>query len=198
MYYQELCLIQCLQEKSIEKCHCANPLFLSLFSQAQLCIQKSELACTNRIFDAESFENLSKSCLNLCPLECNQTEYRVSSTNINVIGDIYADYLNENENLREDFLTANPIDSKTAANNFVYLFVSYESLSYEIASQLANMDVVLLLSNIGGTLGLFLGISVLSLCEIVEVFLELYFIKRENKKKRTIVGELKNGNLSQV
>jgi hypothetical protein len=185
-----------LQEKSIEKCHCANPLFLSLFPQAQLCIRKSELACTNQIFDAESFGNLSESCLNLCPLECNQTEYIVSSTNINVIGDIYADYLNENKNLREDFSTPNPIDAQTAANNFVYLFVSYESLSYEIASQLANMDVVLLLSNIGGTLGLFLGISVLSLCEIVEVFLELYFIKRENKKKRTMLKEFKNANSS--
>ena len=91
----------------------------------------------------------------------------MSSTNINVIGDIYADYINENKNLREDFSTPNPIDAKTAANNFVYLFVSYESLSYEIASQLANMDVVLLLSNIGGTLGLFLGISVFSFCVIV-------------------------------
>jgi len=36
-----------------------------------------------------------------------------------------------------------------------------------------------LLAAIGGTFGLFMGVSLLSLCEIFEYFLEIYFIKKE-------------------
>jgi len=38
-----------------------------------------------------------------------------------------------------------------------------------------------MLASIGGNLGLFLGVSVFSLCEIVEVALEIYFVKRAKK-----------------
>lgn len=161
-------------------CECANPLFLSLFVNAKLCKQANEITCSNGVFDSKSFNTFSHLCFNLCPLECNKTEYRVTSTNIDVVGDLYADYINNNVNLSADF-DMNQVDANTARKSFVYLFVSYESLSYELNAELANMDIVLVLSNMGGTLGLFLGISALSMCEIVEVLLEMYFVWRTDK-----------------
>jgi hypothetical protein len=40
-----------------------------------------------------------------------------------------------------------------------------------------QMDIIALLASIGGNLGLFLGVSVFSLCELIVVFMEIYFIR---------------------
>ena len=44
------------------------------------------------------------------------------------------------------------------------------------------MDWVNLLASIGGNLSLFLGVSVFSVCEIIEVLIEIYFIKNKSNK----------------
>lgn len=143
-----------------------------------------ELDCTNIVFDITSFSALQETCIPLCPLECNKTEYRYSSTSIEVIGDIYVDFIRENKNLSSDFVKRE-INVETARKSFAYIFLSYESLTYTVQDELANIDIVLLLSNIGGTLGLFLGISVLSLCEVVEICIEVYFVKKSLGQKVT-------------
>ena len=62
----------------------------------------------------------------------------------------------------------------------------YGSLSYTISTELPQMNFVSLLANIGGNLGLFLGVSVFSLCEIVEIFIEVFFIKKCGKSSDAV------------
>ena len=45
------------------------------------------------------------------------------------------------------------------------------------------MDIAALLGNIGGNLGLFLGMSMLSVCEIIEILIEIFLIKINNDIK---------------
>jgi hypothetical protein len=52
-----------------------------------------------------------------------------------------------------------------------------------------SINIVDLLANIGGTIGLFVGISVLSFVEIIEAIMEIiiiYFEKRREARKYTI------------
>ena len=49
------------------------------------------------------------------------------------------------------------------------------------------MNFVSLLANIGGNLGLFLGVSVFSLCEIVEIFIEIFFIKKIQTQNDNVI-----------
>jgi hypothetical protein len=44
------------------------------------------------------------------------------------------------------------------------------------------MNIVALLASIGGNLGLFLGLSVFSLCEMIEVTMEIFFFQNDFKK----------------
>ena len=64
----------------------------------------------------------------------------------------------------------------TASESFVSLNIFYDSLSYIRTSESPQMNVVALLASIGGNLGLFLGVSVFSLCELIEVFIEVFYI----------------------
>jgi hypothetical protein len=112
----------------------------------------------------------------LGPLECNRTELRASSSSSKLLGDDFVEYIKYNDNLSSDFVTSR-INAMNAANSIVKVNIFYESMSYELSTESPKMDIVSMLASIGGNLGLFLGVSVFSLCEIVEVALEIYFVK---------------------
>ena len=164
-------------------CKCTNPLYLSLFNQP-LCLSKEELICTNKIFNVDYVsEYIEKSCKHpVCPLECNTTEFKFTSTSIDLIGNVYADYINERPSILTDSL-GKRLEAEEARKKFVYLYLSYESLSYSNSFERPNMDIASLLANVGGTLGLFLGVSVLSMCELIDFFIEMFLLAIQRKRE---------------
>jgi len=56
--------------------------------------------------------------------------------------------------------------------NIVSFTVYYENLQYTVIDQIAQMNVFDLISNIGGNLGLFIGISFLSFAELIELLVD--------------------------
>ena len=115
----------------------------------------------------------------LCPLECNQTNYAKTTSEIQLMGDTARDYIKENVNLSVDFVTT-PIDAATAQQSIAQINVFYYSLTYMSSSETPKMDIVSLLASIGGNLSLFMGVSFFSMCEIVELLIDSFFILRRN------------------
>jgi len=70
-----------------------------------------------------------------------------------------------------------------ARRNFVNVNLFYNSLAYTLSEETPSLDVVGLLANIGGTMGLFLGISLLHVCELAEAFIELGFLIAEKRRR---------------
>ncbi len=52
--------------------------------------------------------------------------------------------------------------------NFLHLDIFYKELSYEVVEQTPAFELLSLLSEVGGFLGLLLGASVLTLCELLD------------------------------
>ena len=172
-YNQQFCFSQCVQKEIISLYNCSYPFSFSLLNSEQ-CINETKLNLTEAYyFKLISDSFLEDNCRSLCPLECNSTEYHVSVSSVQIIGDYYADFLKENPNLLQDFVTR-PVNARTAQESVVVMNIFYDSLAYTKSTEIAQMDLVALLSNIGGTLSLFLGVSVFSLFEIVEVLFEIY------------------------
>lgn len=59
--------------------------------------------------------------------------------------------------------------------NMVQIAVYYGDLGYQQYQELEKMSLGDLISGIGGTLGLFLGMSFLSFVEIFDVMLQIFF-----------------------
>jgi hypothetical protein len=154
-------------------------------------LTKEELNCTNIIFNVNYVsEYIEKSCkYPVCPLECNTTEYKFTTTSIDLSGDVYLDVINERANLLADFssMSKSRTNLEKARKSFVYLYLSYDSLSYISSQERPNMDIVSLLANVGGNLGLFLGVSVLSLCELVDFFIEVVYLAKIRHKEKNRV-----------
>ena len=65
---------------------------------------------------------------------------------------------------------------KEDRNNKVYFRIYYEDLKYTWINQQPKIELFGLISNIGGSLSLFVGISFISFLELFEVFTEIFFI----------------------
>jgi len=105
-------------------------------------------------------------CTPFCPLECDTISYDVSISSTK-ISPKYNEYL-KSVNISTD--------------NLIHLNVYYDNLEYTSIEQVSKMELQDLISNIGGNLGLFIGISFLSFAEIIEILIEvLIFLINKNK-----------------
>ena len=172
-YSQQLCFAECIQKVFISKYNCTAPFLVSIYNASTCNLN------TNYLLDIDL--NLEyELCTPQCPLECNQTLYETSISFSQLIGSKYVPFINDNPNLNSDFENRT-IDAATSKESFVYVNIFYSSLSYTLTTETPQMNIVSLLASIGGNLGLFMGVSVFSLCEIVEAFIKIYyFLKKEN------------------
>ena len=164
-------LTQCvIQKKVLAKCNFTSSFFISLYGNNSL-----DNACTNEaLFDdiiPNYHEYIIEECLEFCPLECYETLFRYTISSHELIGDDYTSLINNRSNLKSDFIER-PINSNTAKESFVRVNIYYDHLSYTLSNESPKMNIISLLSSIGGYLSLFLGISAFSICELVELLIK--------------------------
>jgi len=175
IYTQQLCLLQCaIQKPLIQKCNCTSPNFVSLYNES-VCNYNSY--CHNDFF-LNDYKNLIVQCIEKCPLECYHSLFKTLISSYQLLGDIYFDMLKTQ--FKRDFFRRK-IDSTMAKESIVQVYIYYDKLSYSISSETPQMSIASLLAYIGGNLGLLLGVSIFSVCEIIEVLIEIYYLKRETK-----------------
>ncbi len=180
-YNQHICLVQCFQKLSLKNCNCTSANLFSLYENSSICKTETDLACNQAAFEHEFMTNdyIHLECLPLCPLECNSTRIKYYVSSFQLISDVYVNYINQTPSLRNDFVTR-PIVPDVVKNSIAIVNVFYGSLSYTESTETPKMDVIALFGAIGGNIGLFLGVSLFTIGELITLFLEMYFIFKKN------------------
>jgi len=174
-YTRTACLIQCYQQRLIQNCSCSDRRYMSLFSEnVSICLNGQQYSCKSTFERGWQWDD----CLNLCPLECNKTVYTIDIQSLRLLGEYYLRIVKLFPNLARDFVDPQNVTRDEVSNSFARLQIYYSSLTHTVTSEVAKMNVVDLIASIGGHLSLFLGLSMFSLCEIVEILMEIYFIKK--------------------
>jgi hypothetical protein len=163
----------------MQTCGCIDPGYLSLYADKNDCLSDLELNCSSNVWSNFDWNQ----CLNECPLECNQTVYSLTASSVQFIADKYVYLLNEKQNLSSDFVTRE-INVDTLAKSFVEFSLFYDKLSYTYIDQSPKLDIISLMANIGGNLSLFMGISLFSFFEVIEILIEIYFIRRNKPETK--------------
>ena len=179
-YRMNDCYSACLQSEIFNKCKCYSYSLDNVFEKINypLCI-KEKLDCVSNVTD----EN--ENCLQQCPRECDTQSY-----SIKMYFSIYPSlsvkqYLVQKSRILSDFNSKNEsIDGKLL--NFQIYFESYY---YDLISESPALIIPTLLANIGGLLGLFLGLSLLTFFEIFEIFFELFYKLIEKRKKDYLINK---------
>ncbi|CAF0813633.1 unnamed protein product [Brachionus calyciflorus] len=168
-YNQKLCIDLCFQNLIIQECKCYYGNYPFFGDESiSLCHSDLQTKCAesnieNYVTESNIINNV---CLAECPLECKSMKFnKFYSLN---------DFINEknNEDLN-DYFNFTGTNRRQMKKDLISLNVYYETLNYEVITEKESVEFVGLLSNIGGIAGLFLGISFLSLVEIIEISFQI-------------------------
>ncbi|XP_078356458.1 acid-sensing ion channel 1A-like [Oculina patagonica] len=118
-------------------------------------------------------------CEKNCPEPCEQVEYKTSFSYSGLQREAFIEHLmsllNGSEKLSVDRAIYEPLLNMTKAerekyidDNIVSLDIYFEDLSYDIIEQTPLYEIWALIGNLGGTFGLFLGMSLLTLLEFLD------------------------------
>ena len=195
-YTQSACFDQCYVFMTVEQCGCYDTVVVPVL-KAEPCLTTTQIACTDVVWYQYTSTDIKARCTPLCPLECNSITYTMTESQSDYPSESYSNVILADDVYMSKFLSAyqvsqeNPNVTRADINygilvdNIARVTVYYDTSVYEYASEFPSMDGTALLGNLGGNLGLFLGMSVLSIIEILEVFIEsaiyMYALLKKNK-----------------
>jgi hypothetical protein len=187
-YQQKDCLDLLIQANSISTCNCTMIFFEKLRMDVKNCETEQEINCGFESFsESGAFVKLNAG---LCPLECDSVSYTITKR--------IAGPLSSNMKFSPEFKKFKTLYNQNTSlqnhdeilRNIAYVRITYSDLSYTQIVEIPKVTVIDLISNIGGTLGLFLGMSLLSFFEIFELLVDLiyFFVNKiisKNESERT-------------
>lgn len=175
VYSKQECYVLCTQKKIEEKCGCYVT-FFSPISNKIPCSNLTQALCSLEVRAQLLNGDLSEECDKLCPIECKKIIYSHSFSFTNALSEKY---------VRKNYFEKPIITSKYANRNVTFddiksglikLNIYYDDLQYTEITESESVTFFNLLANVGGTFGLFIGISLLSFVEVIEVLYEIFYL----------------------
>jgi hypothetical protein len=170
-YRQEDCFDLCLQKSNIEKCGCCNLYFPCLFNK-EFCLNPTQVACVYQTYKNFINSNVNDLCSSMCPIECESMEIDVTTSSSAFPTRSFYEFYKDNKYFKDKFQNET-ITYDMLKENILELNIYYDTFKYINTEQSPVSTIIDLISNIGGTLGLLIGISLLSLVEILEIIIEI-------------------------
>jgi amiloride-sensitive sodium channel subunit alpha len=148
-----------------------------MFYQVKACLNKTELYCINEI-ELDFADSYSQKCFSKCPLECETVTYDYSVSNLDFPSrKFYETIINDKTFYK---ILSNTLGTNATYNlyqeNFLSLNVYLSNNKYTQITEIPKISLIDLISSIGGSIGIFLGLSIFSLIEVLELFFQVIII----------------------
>ncbi|XP_055884547.1 amiloride-sensitive sodium channel subunit beta-like [Biomphalaria glabrata] len=177
-YTRNLCQKMCLLRQIYEKCKCLDTHYnyinvLMRFVNNKTCLTETQVHCMTQI--KVSFKGDDDSCD--CQNPCSEKVYDAYVSSRYWPNDDMTDVLIQDVCTNKPHICST-LKNKTSAEkrkDFLKLNIYYRDLNYEEINEEPDYDTYQLMSDFGGTIGLWLGFSILSLFEIFQIFVPFLF-----------------------
>lgn len=214
-YTKEGCKKTCLQRQIVLNCNCYNPYYpfssnitayqnmpnSSTLRKCDITDESTDSVCSENVKLA--IMNQSLDCSN-CTLACKRYTYVTTISQCNWPSDIaMADYLKQGMITRLGTMSAMKNSgvglSNLVTNQILALEIYYDNFSYLDISDQPAYEIFSLISDLGGQMGLWLGLSIAALFELFELaydimksIIELIVLKYvKNREKKKIQNKIK-------
>ncbi|XP_033736591.1 FMRFamide-activated amiloride-sensitive sodium channel-like [Pecten maximus] len=178
-YTRQACITTCEQEAILARCGCYHRDMQEVFYLAgktneRACNTTAEIDCLADVQTEIEDKTLACSCLN----PCTETQYVKAFSTRQWPTDDYSTVLVqsicETENRTDDCRHLATITDKTElSSNFLKVIIYYEDLNYEKIEEAPEIETAQFASDVGGAIGLWIGLSMLSMFEVVQLLVEL-------------------------
>ena len=172
------CYKICYQKQVAIKCDCQTNYYDLVYdTKMRICLFENSTErdgpCMTNIWDDIAFKSSILSECD-CPLECERNGYKYRSSSAQYPTLSYSKYLRSKSNL------LNNTDYDELRKSVARVNIYYENMKQTIITEEIKTKPSDLISNAGGLLGLFLGLSFLSFAEFIEIILKIIIILFKN------------------
>ncbi|XP_078372764.1 acid-sensing ion channel 3-like [Oculina patagonica] len=200
-YTKAACLLKCRNEYTSKICGCTPPEYKA-DPLVPVCAPNETVFCVYRSHEEFGASSEKKECEKDCPEPCEQVEYTTSFSYSGLLREPIIEHLmswlnsTEKSSVRDraTYDIYKPLLNMTRAerekyidDNIVSLDIYFEDLSYNIIEQTPLFEIWALIGNLGGTFGLFLGMSFLTLLEFLDfTFRKISYLFHRQRNTRII------------
>ncbi|CAH1241300.1 ASIC2 [Branchiostoma lanceolatum] len=159
-YTYETCQHSCLQAALLGECGCSDEL-IAINSTLCSVLNKTQECCRQEVRKRHEDGNLPCDCRQLC----NEDSYSLWLSSSLWPSDSYVWYVLENIHTRSQARNL-PLDPGEVRQNLARVHVYFRDLNYELITENPTYTEETLLSGLGGLLGLYVGLSVITVFEL--------------------------------
>ncbi|RNA14391.1 degenerin deg-1-like [Brachionus plicatilis] len=179
-YSKEICLNICFQLKLENECNCSDPSIASIQNMTK-CNSIKQIKCKEEFYQS-FFSNQSQECEDDCPIECVTYKYSTKLTFSEFYTNWYFDlFQNRIDDIEKDISSYG--SAEVARKNVLLINFYYDETSITKITEKPLWNFFSILSSIGGNLGLFIGMSILSCAEIIEIIVKTIFLNFKHTLK---------------
>lgn len=151
--------------ESMKQCQCSIEDFSDLSGNGHICHTKEEIDCDQQVYYNDFLKKrFYGSYDQQCPLVCNRHQFNMGEILQAFTDEIDIRLFIENKKFFDKLIINKSAKLK---KSIARVKVYYTDIGYEDQEEIATFNVIDVISNIGGTLGLFLGLSIFSFIETV-------------------------------
>ena len=185
-YSQDTCFIFCFQLYNSQICNCSDHWITFQMPDFDKCNREYQ-TCANdlyyQVFNTGDF--IMNYCSEKCPLECHQEYMYQQQSFYKYPEEKHLEVLKRNEMLLSKY--ANESDFEyNLASNVAKVTIYYDTLTYSVITEEPKVTWIKLVGNLGGHFHLFLGISFMSVMEIVELLVQIMLYAYLRAKNRSL------------
>ncbi|XP_071506090.1 epithelial sodium channel subunit beta-like [Diadema antillarum] len=175
-FSQRSCFKMCLEREMLKQCKCVTDILVN----GKVCspINKKQKKCRTDVFKEYIRNTLGCECQN----PCDENVYNARISTARWPSKRYEEHLYTRLKAENGSATFSSFKDQ-ASKNLVRVKIYYEELNFERVVETPLNTVASLFGNIGGLMGLYVGMSVIS---IGEIFVLVFHVIRSEYRKRTI------------
>jgi amiloride-sensitive sodium channel subunit alpha/amiloride-sensitive sodium channel subunit gamma len=177
------CINLCFIRHLKDVCGCYDVGFKNLYN-LRPCLNLTDIYCDFTLFLNFFESDLQTICGPDCPIECNSEILTFSTSSLDYPSDSYGGMLMSLDEIGTKFPN-NSITFEELKKSTLAINIYYEDLKYTVIQEAPTTDIITLIASMGGTLGLFIGVSFLSFVELIEIAIKILFIYIEEKNKKS-------------
>ncbi|XP_041464805.1 amiloride-sensitive sodium channel subunit alpha-like isoform X1 [Lytechinus variegatus] len=166
-YTVAYCLKLCFQQSLINRCGCVDGILLN-YTHCDV-LNTTQRNCLFNV--QELYINNNLDCY--CPLPCEERNFKKTISSIDWPSDRYMDHLTTRFSRYPDIRRTLIEDEERAKRNLIRLQIYYETLNNEVVVQVPRYSIPNILGNWGGLMGLFTGMSFISVFEVIFLLLRV-------------------------
>ncbi|CAL1541410.1 unnamed protein product, partial [Lymnaea stagnalis] len=174
-YTRNSCLKICKQNLIMQTCQCYDEIYQDINDVMKIsdknipCRNASQLTCVTMV--KWTFEDTASSCA--CDSPCSEKAYGRNVASRMWPSKSVADVMVNSMCTTKQTLCDELRSRNDLQDDFIKLNIYYEELNFEELEEQIDYEFTQLLSDVGGTIGLWIGLSVLSMCELFHVLMQI-------------------------